>query len=171
MTSVHETKPASLLLDTNIWLDYYLGARPGHDLAMRLVGSAVEAGANLLYAISSSKDVYFLMNAGLKRLYREQHGGCLSEEAALAANETAWGCVSHLEELACPVPCDASDVWVAQKQKPLHSDYEDNLIIAAAKRAQADCLVTSDEALRRHAPVTALSTEDAIAYLETIESA
>lgn len=169
MAPANEETPVSLLLDTNIWLDYYLGTRLGHDLAMRLIASAVEAGANLLYAISSSKDVYFLVDAGLKRLYREQHGGRLSEEAALAANEAAWGCVNHLSELACAVPCDASDVWIAQKQKSLHGDYEDDLIIAAAKRAQVDCLVTSDEALRRHAPVTAFSVEDAITYLGTIE--
>ena len=66
-----------------------------------------------------------------------------------------------LSQLATPVPCDLSDIWMASKQRKLHSDYEDDLIIAAAMRAKADLLVTNDAKLCSHAPVAAMSAEDA----------
>ena len=34
------------------------------------------------------------------------------------------------------VACDQADVWMARKQRCLHEDYEDNLVVAAAQRAQ-----------------------------------
>lgn len=40
-------------------------------------------------------------------------------------------------------------------------------MLAAARRAKADCLVTNDDALFRHAPVAALSVDDALALMET----
>ena len=57
---------------------------------------------------------------------------------------------------------------MASRQRELHSDYEDDLIIAAAIRAQADLLVTNDVKLRSHAPVAAMSVEDAKNYLATL---
>lgn len=73
-----------------------------------------------------------------------------------------------LSQLATPVPCDLSDIWMASKQRKLHSDYEDDLIIAAAMRAKADLLVTNDVKLCSHAPVAAMSVEDAKNYLATL---
>lgn len=71
-----------------------------------------------------------------------------------------------MSELATAVGCDAPDVWIAQKQKRLHPDYEDDLIIAAAIRMNATLVVTNDEELIRHAPVRAFSVEDALKYLD-----
>ena len=56
---------------------------------------------------------------------------------------------------------------MASRQRNLHSDYEDDLIIAAAMRAKADLLVTNDAKLCSHAPVAAMSVEDAKNYLAT----
>ena len=78
-----------------------------------------------------------------KAWYRREHGS-LSQNAAMAATSLAWDCLSVLSQLATPVPCDLSDIWMANRQRELHSDYEDDLIIAAAIRAQADLLVTND---------------------------
>lgn len=38
---------------------------------------------------------------------------------------------------------------------PLHRDYEDNLVLAACKRAQVDYLVTNDRKLLEHADLAA----------------
>ena len=69
------------------------------------------------------------------------------------------------------VACDQADVWMARKQRCLHEDYEDNLVVAAAQRAHADCLVTNDQNLLEHSPVAALSCADALAYLQALEPA
>lgn len=54
-------------------------------------------------------------------------------------------------------------VWLARKHRRIHEDFEDCLVLATAQRAKADVLVTSDEALLRHAPVAALSVDDFLA--------
>lgn len=50
-------------------------------------------------------------------------------------------------------------VWLARKHLRISEDFEDCLVLAAAQRAKADLLVTSDEVLLRHAPVVALSVD------------
>ena len=157
----------TLLLDTNVWLDYYLGWRRGHAAAVELVMRACEQDADLLYAAVTSKDVFYQIGAELKRHARAVNAGVLDEPAAQAAGEAAWACVEHLDEIATVVGCDLSDLWLARKQRALHADYEDDLVIAAALRASPTCLVTSDEALLRHAPVAALCVEDAAKLLVT----
>lgn len=157
----------TLLLDTNVWLSYYLGTRDDSTQAKRLLNLAVEKDAQLAYAVTTSKDLFFLLGADCKRAYRAERGE-LTEAAAAAASELAWGCVRHMSELAIAIPCDHTDVWMAQRQKRIHSDFEDDLVIAAAIRAKADLLVTSDEALLRHAPVAAMDIADASKYLEDL---
>ena len=157
----------SLLLDTNVWLDYYLGHRTGHAAAFELISRACAKDADLLYAAVSTKDVYYLIAFELKRQARAANEGMLAAHAAAAATETAWACLEHMDELACAVGCDQTDIWTARKQRPLHGDYEDDLIIAAALRSRPSLLVTGDEELLRHAPVAALDVEGAIAYLES----
>ena len=73
-----------------------------------------------------------------------------------------------MSELAIAVPCDYTDVWMAQKQRRLHGDFEDDLVIAAAMRVKADLLVTADKALLLHAPVAAVDLADAVKYLEDL---
>lgn len=107
----------------------------------------------------------YLINSDFKREYRRRHDGALTPEGAAAASEVAWACLKNLEEIATVVGCDQSDVWLARAQRSLHEDYEDNLVIAAVQRADADWLVTNDDALVRHIPVAALTCQDALAYL------
>lgn len=160
-------EPLSILVDTNVWLDYYLGFREGHERAKQMLNLANGLGASLLYAITSSKDVFYLISGDCKHAYRNAHGGKITEEASAAAREVAWSCLKSMNDWATAVGCDQSDTWLAQTQRALHDDYEDNLVIAAALRARPTLLVTNNEQLLRHSPVAALDTRDAIAYLES----
>lgn len=126
--------PRRILVDTNVWLDYFIPSRRGRSVAIEFLRDACTAQVDLLYAATS----------------------------------LAWDCLDVLSQLATPVPCDLSDIWMASKQRNLHSDYEDDLIIAAAMRSQADLLVTNDVKLCSHAPVAAMSVEDAKNYLATL---
>ena len=155
-----------ILLDTNVYVDLYSGIREGHRDALRLVNLARTCDTNLLFSAPSAKDVYYLVAADLKRLSRAENGGVLTEQAAAAANEMAWGCVSNMIEIATVVGCDQSDMWLAQRHKHVHHDFEDDLVIAAALRSKADFIVTKDERFARHSPVKAYSVADAIARLE-----
>ena len=60
---------------------------------------------------------------------------------------------------------DYSDAYRALKQKAIHSDYEDDLVIACAMRLDARMLVTNDEAFIKHSPVPTLSARDALEVL------
>lgn len=48
----------------------------------------------------------------------------------------------------------------------VHGDFEDNLVVAAALHMGADCLVTSDGRLMKHAPIACLTPQDALALLK-----
>ncbi len=157
----------AFLLDTNVWIDLYLPKRPGHIEAKRLVNELIAKDGTLLFAVSSIKDAYYCITATLKRAMRAQNG-TLSEDGAKAANAAAWGCIENMQEIGCAVGADDFDISIARKHRVLHADFEDDLIIAAALRSEANCLVTSDAALAAHAPITALSPKGALAYLDVL---
>jgi predicted nucleic acid-binding protein len=159
--------PRRILVDTNVWLDYFIPSRRGRSVAIEFLRDACTVQVDLLYAATSSKDLFYLISSEHKAWYRREHGS-LSQDAAVAATSLAWDCLSVLSQLATSVPCDLSDIWMASRQRELHSDYEDDLIIAAAIRSQADLLVTNDAKLCSHAPVAAMSVEDAKNYLATL---
>lgn len=161
-------KPRFILVDTNVWLDYYLGFRSGHRESIELLDLANDLDIVVLCPVTTTKDLFYLIAADFKREYRRQHDGVLDSGAAAAAGETAWACLRNLEEIATAVGCDQSDVSLARVQRSLHEDYEDNLVIAAAQRANADLLVTNDEHLVRHSPVAALTCDDAVKYLHSL---
>ncbi len=153
------SQPSRVLLDTHVWLDAFDGARPRSRTANELLNACVRKGIELLYAVGTAKDVYYLVGASLKRQARAM-GETLSEGQARAASTYAAACVANMDEIATAVGADSSDVWLARKYQRIHADFEDCLVLAAAQRAKADFLVTSDEALLRHAPVAALSVDD-----------
>lgn len=156
------TSPRRVLLDTNVWLDAFDGARPRSREASELVELCVARGVDLLYAVESVKDVFYLVGASLKRQARAEGDG-LTEGQLAAISAYASSCVATMDEVATAVGADAADVWLARKYQRIHADLEDCLIMAAATRAGADLLVTSDEALLRHAPVAVLGVADALA--------
>ena len=148
-----------LLLDTNVWLDYYLPWRSGYAAAQRLIVGTFEQNQTLAYAVPSIKDVFYMAAAEHKRAERAATGA-LTESAARAATVAAWGCINNMQGIAIAIPLDHTDIWLASKQRPLQGDFEDDLVIAAAMRGKVDYLVTNDGALLRHCPVAALSSSD-----------
>lgn len=158
------SQPSRVLLDTNVWLDAFDGARSRSRAANELIDACVHKGIDLLFAVGTAKDVYYLVGASLKR-QAQTAGGVLSERQARAISAYAAACVANMDEVATAVGADSSDVWLARKYQRIHEDFEDCLVLAAARRAKADFLVTSDEALLRHAPVAALSVDDFLALV------
>ena len=123
---------------------------------------------DLLYPVHIIPDVFYLAFIDVKRLLRGQGS---DELVAKAARSTAWEYVNSMREIATAVAADNSDVWLASKWESLHGDIEDNLVLAAAKRAQADYVVTSDRQLLSHAAlagVAAVSPEDMRAVLQKL---
>lgn len=151
----------SLLLDTNVWMDHYL-ARPqeGNPATSLLRQAAPCEHVALLYAPTTAKDVFFLLERTLKMMARREDAE-LPKGAAEAARETAWACISNMSELATAAPIDESELWTARKFRRDHGDFEDNLIIAAGERANVDYIVTSDRQLLSHLPAIAITPQRA----------
>ena len=156
--------PKTILLDTNVWIDNYLGTRRGSSVSRALVNSCQEHGIELCAAILSLKDVYYQIISELKREQRATKEG-LDEAHAIAIENLAWQCMLNLSELAALVPADQSDFVVARYFHQVHPDLEDDFVLAATSRAEADYLVTNDKRLLSHAPVAALTPADMLTLL------
>lgn len=158
------TRPLSILLDTNILLDLFDAARPGYEAADKLVKYAVENQVPLLVTPLSLKDFYYLQTRALKRTARGKRKR-LSEDAAAAAEEFAWGCVEYLVELASVLSVGLVDVELARSLHRIHRDFEDDLLLATAQRAEVSCLVTSDVKLAAKSPVPTFNAADLLTLL------
>lgn len=157
-----------ILLDTNVWLDAFLPERAAKSVAWELISLSLRSNVDLLYPVHILPDVFYLSFIDVKRLLR---GQASDELVAQAARTTAWELVNSMREVATAVGADASDVWLASKWEYLHGDIEDNLVLAAAKRAKVDYLVTSDKKLLNHsalAGVVAVSPEDMLGVLRAL---
>ena len=55
---------------------------------------------------------------------------------------------------------------MARKLRGIHNDLEDNLMIAAAERINADYIVTSDIKLIENPHVKAMTAEDMLTHLK-----
>lgn len=118
-----DIRPQFLLLDTNVWLDFFDGnSSRSHD-ASRLLERCIELDITLLFAVESVKNVYYLLRQSLKRRARDAHG-TLSDTDVRAASRYAAACVDTMAEVGCAVGTDASDVWLpaASRRFGRHAD-------------------------------------------------
>ena len=142
--------PLRLLLDTNVWVDYFLArGQRGRDAAALVTASYGRDDVALYVSALSVKDVYYLLQAALKAQLRAE-GREVTPSDAAAAREVAWGCVRRVLELALVVGTTRTEVLRAVSYRRLHDDLEDDLLLSAATTCDADYVVTSDEALGRH---------------------
>ena len=153
-----------LLIDTNVWLDFFIDRSALHDKAGELITEAHRRNALLFTPITAMKDIYFLLGVELKRMQREANGD-VSDSFARAIDEIAWSCIAYVRKQSVIVGADQSDMIEAIAMRPNHPDFEDNMIASAARRAQASYIVTSDKQFAQHSPVSSLNIEEAIALL------
>ena len=153
-----------ILFDTNALVDFLLGREPGCSACKRVIAMCDE-GQHALYAASTSvKDAYYLVRSGLKRAERAESGS-VGDMQANAISEVAWACVQQLARTFLVVPIGRSECLNALTMQVLHDDFEDDLVLAAARKTNVDFLVTSDQSLMRHAPVACLTPTDLAALL------
>ena len=69
----------------------------------------------------------------------------------------SWDFIDDMQRWATPVGGSPVDLWFASKLRDEHAGIEDDLIIAACMRIDADYLVTNDEKLIKHSPVATIT--------------
>lgn len=77
-------RASRLLLDTNVWLDYFLGVGPSLAAIEEIVSRGLKGKVHLLYAPTSAKDVFYLIS---RRLRQTDARGSRSSASFAAA---AW---------------------------------------------------------------------------------
>lgn len=146
--------PLKIMVDANVWVDSFCADHAESFAARAFIGRAVESGATLLFPVHIAKDVLYVVQHELKRRLLAEKGS-VDEASARAIGEAALAFVRTMTENATAVGADVSDLWLAEKYLALHRDYEDNLVLAACRRACADYLVTNDRKLLEHADLAA----------------
>ena len=142
-------------IDTNVWLDYYLG-RQGADDATSALLAAISNEDAIVVTIPILKDTFFLLQAALKHRIREETGH-VNETDAHAVNEIAWACIRDMASMSCVIDTGVADHLEACILQGVCSDYEDAILIAAAQRTQVDYIVTGDKGLLANGVVGALT--------------
>lgn len=155
-----------LMVDTNVWVDNYCGWHAGCEASRAFLDAALQNDCVLMYAVHEAKDLVFVLWQEYKRIAAEIAAEPVNEQMSASAKEVAYACLENLCELATAVGADVSDVWLARKYLPIHRDFEDNLVLAACKRAEVDYLVTSDCKFLRSANVAAKTPGDMKKLLE-----
>ena len=158
------TNPPILLIDTNVWLDYFIPSRDEDGIAARLLDEALARDTPLVFSAQAALDVYQRVRIENKRWVGA--GGAVSETWAVAIKRLAWDCVNEMRERATPIPVDSSDLYLACKFRDLHDDLEDDLVLAACERSKANYLVTSDRKLLLHAPIDARTPSQMLELLQ-----
>lgn len=159
------TKPLKILVDTNIWIDYYTGRDMPSGAASKVIKELICSEHHVFAASLSVKDVFFLLKAYLKLAYRQEKKEPISEAQALAIGEVAWKSIEHMSRVVEVVSVGVEEHDRALELREVHSDYEDDLILACAEACEANYLLTNDASLRSHSSVTALSAEDLLREL------
>lgn len=160
--------PVKLLVDTNVWLDYFLARNGGHSYAADLITEAFENEKVLLYVTSlSMKDVAYQLSSCMKADVRNA-GVNVTETISAAARETAWGCVRCIMNNAVIVPIGSHEVLQACTYKQIHDDFEDDLILGAANSIDADGIVTNDKQLTKHSPIVCVSSKEAVEFVRAV---
>lgn len=157
-----------IMVDANVWVDSFCVDHAESLAARAFIGQATEMGASLFFPVHIAKDVLYVVQHELKRSVLAS-GGALGEASARAIGEATLAFVRNMTENATAVGADASDLWLADKYLALHRDYEDNLVLAACKRAQVDYLVTNDRKLLEHADLAAKTPRQMMPILALAE--
>lgn len=160
-----EAASLRLLVDTNVWLDYFLPNRLNHEVAVSFIQECSGDDVLLVCPPHALQDVYYQVSKEAKRWVRTQEGK-LTETWAHVINAHAWDCVHRIQELGTVAGMGPGDVWLAEKYQDLHPDFEDDLVIAVAQRIKADYLVTNDHTLIAKSPVPTLAPLDMLAELK-----
>ena len=144
MSGVGTKRVLKLLIDTNVWLDYFLARTNATRPIVELLSRAAEAEDIVLFSSSLSvKDVYYIlgrtMKADARRLIRQK-----SIIASVGADE----------------------VFDSFVFKYHHNDFEDDLMLGVANRIDADYVVTEDKNLIKHTNGVCINVQQALKLVE-----
>lgn len=161
MSGVGTKRTLKLLIDTNVWLDYFLARTNATRPIVELFSRAAEAEDIVLFSSSLSvKDVYYILGRTMKADARR--GGALTPETIAGADETAWACIRLIRQKSIIASVGADEVFDSFVFRHHHNDFEDDLILGVANRIDADYMVTEDKNLIKHSNGVCIDAHQAL---------
>lgn len=160
-------KHLNLLVDTNVWVDYVLGRKDAATVS-QMLSIAAEGEDAVAVTPAIMKDAFFLIESGLKRMAREQGSSEKAiQDMAASTKEAAWASLCMIQKCSIMLNQGFQEHLEAMTLRDEHNDYEDDLLLATAKSAKIDYLITNDKGLLSNKVVPALSPQ---AYLDMKQS-
>lgn len=135
----------NLLVDTNVWLDYFLGRKHAKD-AVRMLNKARECEDVVATAPCIMKDVFYIASSRVKKRARSS-GANIDDGDGRAINAAAWSCLKSMQERSIIVGQGFGQHLEAMLLEEECSDYEDDLLVATAKTCSIDYIITNDQKL------------------------
>lgn len=151
----------TLLVDTNMWLDYFLGRKGAKD-ATAFIQCSLDHEDAITVNLGIMKDVFYLVGATVKRRAREEKGK-VDEATSRVANDLAWTCLSKIQGLAVVLNLGFAEHLEASALRLKNPDYEDDLLLATAKNLKADYIITGDKSLLTNDVAPALTPAEYVA--------
>lgn len=142
----------AIVVDKNVWLDFYLVDRPLHAEAMQFITAAEKHDANLALPADAVKDIFFIIGRHMKQLFI-QNGGIIDERMGCTIRDFAWQCVDHMTDIAVSIPMDDRTAWLTRHYRDVSLDYEDGSVLASCELCKARYLVTHDKSLSARANI------------------
>lgn len=163
------SNPVRVLVDTNVWLDYFLARSERHEDVTCFVTGAADREDIVLYVASLTlKDLAYQLASQMK-LDARRAGAEVTEAVAAAAREVSWSCVRNVLELAVVAPVGSNEVLGAFTLRHVHDDLEDDMILAVAEAVGAHALMTHDAQLARHAESLCITARDGVELLSEFD--
>lgn len=137
----------TLLIDTNVLIDYCDRLRPSHEEAASLVRVAAEHGdVDLIVLVSSLKDLYYIL---CRRLQNES----LARQATEVASQSVF------------VVTDLLASYALRALLSNEPDFEDGLIRAAAEELDVEAIVSRDGQAFALSRIPRLDAQEAVERL------
>lgn len=154
--------PETLLLDTNVWISFFIESDSSHGETARLLEEAARHDVTLCYTASTLKDVFYIV----PRRTRAQAVAAGFDVSNATFAPIAWACVESMAEIAVAFGQSLPECSLAWMLRGEHPDLEDNLIMAAAETSNVDFVVTYDKDMLEHFSPACITPAQALRLLE-----
>lgn len=155
-------RPSALLLDTSVWISYFIEQDRAHLEVAHLAEQAAVCNTTLAYTASTLKDVFYIV----PRRLRAQAISEGFDVSNVTFTPMAWSCVEVMTEIAVVVGQSLPECSLAWMLRSEHPDLEDNLIFAAAETSGVDHVVTYDRQMLEHFSPACITPAQALRLLE-----
>ncbi|WEV75908.1 PIN domain-containing protein [Bifidobacterium sp. ESL0800] len=156
----------NIVFDTNILIDIVMHRSLRESAALKLMDACADLNLNPMCVSLSLKDVDYIVKVNTKREFKDAMAGVEQATVQQLVAQIGWNSVQSIIEVCEVAAVDGEVCKNALKLRSAHPDYEDDLIIAAARQAGADMVVTGDQDLIRHFPDLCVSVEDALKRID-----